>query len=361
MHRTRPLHGASILVSFAAMIFAFTAHAQLGGAAPGETAEKKLWEEAGKAMDAQDYATACPKLEEVIRLRPDGLGAKLKLAKCYEGAGRLASAWSLYVLVESLAAKANQPDRQKEAHARVEALKSALATLTINVPDAVRALPGVAVTCDGKVVEPAQWGVPLPVDKGRHVIVLTATATERGEWVEEIEADGARKRFTFDQPTVVNVTPLAQPTVVNVTPPAKPPEPPRSKRSVVPPVVLGVLAAGWIGTGIAFEVVASSKYSAGGTLGALITARHGTCIPNVGGYDYLYCPGLQSDLHAYVTFGDAAVPAFIAGGAAAAGTALYLLWPSPRANTAGPAAFRDIRLTPILGPTGNGLLVSGQF
>jgi hypothetical protein len=350
MHRTRPLHAASILVSFAVTTFAFSAHAQLDGAAPGETAEKKLWDDAGKAMDAQDYATACPKIEAVIRLRPDGLGAKLKLAKCYEGVGRLASAWSLYVLVESLAEKANQPDRQKAAHARVEALKPALATLTLIVPDAVRALPGVAVTCDDKVVEPAQWGVPLPMDKGRHVIVLTATGTERGEWVEEIDADGARKRFTF-----------AQPTVVNVTPPAKPPEPPGSKRSVVPAVVLGLLAAGGIGTGIAFEVVASSKYSTGAALGALITARHGTCIPNVGGYDDLYCPGLQSDLHAYVTFGDAAVGAFVAGGAAAAGTALYLLWPSPSAKTVGPAAFRDLRLTPILGPTGNGLLVSGQF
>jgi hypothetical protein len=351
MHLNRSFHPLSILVSFAVSTLAFTAHAQPEGPAPGATADK-LWEEAGKAMDAHDYATACPKIEEVIRLRPDGLGAKLKLAKCYEGAGRLASAWSLYVRVESLAEKASQPDRQKVAHDRVEALKSALATLMIIVPDAVRAQPGTAVTCDDKVVEPAQWGVPLPVDKGRHVIVVTATATERSERVEEIEADGAHKTIT-----------IAPPTGVNVTPPATPPEskPPESKRSVVPTVVLAVLAAGGIGSGIGLLVASRSNNLDAEALAKYITANRGDCMPNVASNAGVLCTQLQGYVNRHITYENAAVGTFIAGGAAAAGTALYLLWPSPRATTAGPSVAYDIRLTPILAPTVNGLLVSGQF
>ena len=129
----------------------------------------------------------------------------------------------------------------------------------------------------------------------------------------------------------------------------------------MPAVVLGALALGTIGSGIGFLVVSSANNSAIGPLGALINAHHGTCIPNVAAYGYFLCPQLQGEINAYVTYGDAAVGAFVAGGVAAAGTALYLLWPSPRPGTAERSVARDIRLAPILGPTGNGLLVSGQF
>lgn len=145
---------------------------------------------------------------------------------------------------------------------------------------------------------------------------------------------------------------IEEPTRGNVAAPAK--------RSVAPAVVMAALAAGGIGSGIGLAVVSSSNNSHAAALRAYIAARSGTCIPNVGGYDSK-CPQLQSDANAYVTFRDAAVGAFVAGGVAAAGTALYLLWPSPRPKTAGPSVARDVRLTPILGPTGNGLLVSGQF
>jgi hypothetical protein len=188
-----------------------------------------LWDQALEAMDKQDYASACPKLEEVARLGPEGLDAKLKLAECYEGSGRLASAWTMYALVEPLAEKANQSDRQKAAHDRAEALKPRLATLTIIVPATVRARPGLEIRCDDRVVEPAQWGVPLPVDRGRHVIV--ATATVRGEQPEVIEADGATKTVTIVQPA-------------SVTPPSAVTPPVSAKRSVAPAVVLGLLAGG---------------------------------------------------------------------------------------------------------------------
>lgn len=44
----------------------------------------------------------------MTRLVPEGLGAKLTLAECYESQGKLASAWTQYTVVESMAARTGQ-------------------------------------------------------------------------------------------------------------------------------------------------------------------------------------------------------------------------------------------------------------
>jgi hypothetical protein len=138
------------------------------------------------------------------------------------------------------------------------------------------------------------------------------------------------------------------------------PAPPDSKRSAGPAVALGVLAAGAIGAGVAFQVEAASYKSSASALATSITSNHGACNPLYDNYDFVYCPVLLAKSNASTTFQGAATGAFIAGGAAAGGAAVYLLWPSPRAKTAAPTAARSLRLAPMLG-TGNGLLVSGQF
>jgi hypothetical protein len=334
-------------VSIAVTTFALGAHAQSEGGAQ-TSAATTLWEQALEAMHNQDFASACPKIEEVVRLRPDGLGAKLKLAECYEGAGRLASAWALYALVEPVAEKANQPDRQKTAHDRVEALKPKLAMITIAVPATVRTLPGLEIRCDERVINPAQWGVPLPVDKGRHVIVVTATARVRGEQAEVIDADGAARTVTLVPPAWVNLP--TEGTASGST-----------KRSAAPAVVLGLLSAAAIGTGIGFIALSSSKGSDADAISSMITAQHGACVSRWGSFQPIPCANLEEKLNERDLFHNVAVGAFIGGGAAAAGTVLYLLWPSPRAKTPAPFVAHDIRLTPTLGPVGNGLLVSGSF
>jgi hypothetical protein len=351
MHRTRRFHASVITLSIAVTTSAVTARAQ-SAPSKGDVlsgAADTLWGQALAAMDNQDYIGACVKLERVVQLRPDGLGAKLKLAECYEAAGRLASAWAMYGVAEPLAEKANQAERQKKAHDRVEALKPKLAMLTIVVPDGVRTLPGIEITCDDKVVEVAQWGVPRPVDKGRQVIVVTASGMERGEQVEVIESDGVMRTVTIDQPARVKL-------------PADEVKPPESRRSAAPAVVLGLLAAGGIGTGIGLRVLSASIRSQAVALGSAITTppNYGWCVPQWLSYDQR-CPALQNKIDAEARYYNIATGTFIAGGAAAAGTILYILWPSPRPKAAVLSAAHAVRLTPILGPTGSGLLVSGSF
>jgi hypothetical protein len=125
---------------------------------------------AGRAlMKTGDFVTACAKLEESLRLDP-AVGTSMNLAECEEKLGRTASAWQRW------GAAADQlPTRDKRravalAHAR--ALEKVIPRLTISVsPDAPSTLQ---VERDGVVLGKASLGAPLPVDPGRHSIVVTA-------------------------------------------------------------------------------------------------------------------------------------------------------------------------------------------
>src|SRR5262245_25783154 len=96
--RPRSLHRICSAATALSLIgWAARSHAQgSGGGAAKLTEAEALYDAATKAMDGNDYAAACPKLEEVVRLVPHGVGARLTLARCYEGAGRLASAHASY-------------------------------------------------------------------------------------------------------------------------------------------------------------------------------------------------------------------------------------------------------------------------
>jgi predicted Zn-dependent protease len=140
-----------------------------------------LYDAAVAAMRAGDFTTACPKLEQVVELAPSGIGAKLTLAECYEGVGKLASAWSMYTAVEAAAASANQPARQKKASDRAKALRPSLALLTVSVPQAVASTTGLEVRRDGVLLKRVEWGLPFPADKGKHAVVATAPGKKRWE------------------------------------------------------------------------------------------------------------------------------------------------------------------------------------
>ena len=66
--------GATLLIAFAAI--------QARAADPERVlAAQALYDQATAEMEAKDYPSACSKLEEVTRLVPEGLGAKLTLGQ----------------------------------------------------------------------------------------------------------------------------------------------------------------------------------------------------------------------------------------------------------------------------------------
>jgi len=184
-------------------------------------AAQTLYDAAVADLARGDPAAACPKLEEVVAIEPAGLGARFALASCYERAGRLASAWVTYKLIEAQAARQNQLERRDHAAAAGQALAPRLARLTLEVPAEVRAVADLAVVRDGAKVGAAQWGEALPVDAGAHVV--EATAPGRVAWSRTVRIDdGAAITLRLELPAAVAPQPPAPSGRAKVAPSAAP-------------------------------------------------------------------------------------------------------------------------------------------
>jgi hypothetical protein len=239
-----------------------------------------LYDAAIPAMRAGDFAGACPKLEQVVELAPTGIGAKLMLAECYEGLGRLASAWTMYTAVEAAASTANQAERQKKARDRARALRPSLAVLTVVVPADVAATPGLGIRRDGVEVKQIEWGLKLPVDKGKHTLVATAPGRQRWEKTFDVPADGAQASVTVEAlapaPAGVGVGgvagPLAPAPPETKAPPPDPMPPPTTwtpRRTAGMVVAAGGLAL--VGVGSVFGILAINKKN---------QSNDGHCLPD---------------------------------------------------------------------------------
>jgi hypothetical protein len=143
-----------------------------------------LFAEARAAFVAKDFTEACPKFEEVVRLKP-GLGARLGLGDCYRAQGRLAKAWEVYIGVlddvPDLVKQAKGPVEQskvkkrgEEATGRIKEIEPKLGWMVLVVPEAVSGLEGLALQVDGMTVERTKFGVRLPMDRGEHVVEVSA-------------------------------------------------------------------------------------------------------------------------------------------------------------------------------------------
>lgn len=87
---------------------------------PAATAEALF--EQGRALMAQgNFAAACPKLEESLRLDP-GLGTLLNLAMCEEKAGRKDLACRYYMDAARMAQQQGQSAREQVAQQRFQSL-----------------------------------------------------------------------------------------------------------------------------------------------------------------------------------------------------------------------------------------------
>lgn len=309
----------SALLVVATVGGAGAAHAQNAAAPKPPPAVQALFDEAAEALDRKDFAVACPKLEEVVRRVPDGVGARLALAECYEGDGRLASAWSAYMAVERVGGP-QQASRKRAARARAEGLRPRLATLTVSVPPSARALPDLEIESDGALLALEQWDAPVPVDKGTHVVRATASGRVPFQKSVSVAADGVRVVIQVGDLLPVAVG-LPDGGAAEPAPTAPAPgngaDPPRSFQR------LGGIAVGWfgltvvgVGAGFGFAAIAKKGESESGPC-----QKDGRCTAE----------GLELRADGR-TFGDVSTALILAGGAAVAtGVVLFLTAPSPPA------------------------------
>ena len=178
-------------------------------------AAQALFDEAKRLIQQGDAAAACPKLEESERLEP-GIGTKLNLANCYEKVGRTASAWILYLEVESDTKRNGQVERETMAHNRAAALQPKLSHVTINVPPESR-VPGLVVERDGVVVGAAQWGLSIPVDPGSHTVKGHAPGKKDWQSTLSVAADASAQALSI--PALENAPVAPQAAAATPSPP----------------------------------------------------------------------------------------------------------------------------------------------
>lgn len=159
------------------------AEAQTGAAA------QVLFDEAMTLMDAGKHTEACPKLDESLRLDP-AMGTRFQLAVCYESIGKITSAWSNFIAVADEANRLKDKAREDFARKRATALAARLPKLTIEVPPAVVALPGLEIRQGSTVIGMPLWGKSFPVDPGEHVISVKAEHKRAWEQTTRV-AEGA--------------------------------------------------------------------------------------------------------------------------------------------------------------------------
>ncbi|HEY6462896.1 MAG TPA: hypothetical protein VIY73_22150 [Polyangiaceae bacterium] len=135
----------------------------------GAAAAEALFRDGRAKMEAGDYVHACPLFAESLRL--DGaLGTLFNLATCEEDMGKLADAWERYG--EVVDRMPDTDERRVIAAEHKAALTRQLPWLTVVLSPA--APPGTHVTQDGVELAGPSLGVPLPVDPGRHEVIVRA-------------------------------------------------------------------------------------------------------------------------------------------------------------------------------------------
>ncbi|NUO47666.1 MAG: hypothetical protein HOV80_02290 [Polyangiaceae bacterium] len=212
---TYPSIAAPVLVGL--MLLAAPAAGQTKPEDKARMAEAaKLFDQANKELDAKKFADACPKIERVIELVPEGVGAKMALGECYEGLGRLASAHRLYVEAEAAAAALKQADRVSAARSKQQALAPKVATVKLEIAPAASRRSGFVVTVDGKPVDSAQTSMML--DAGPHVVRATADGAEDFETRFD-SVDGQKKVVTIaDLKSKASAAPPVAPPPTEPTP-----------------------------------------------------------------------------------------------------------------------------------------------
>jgi hypothetical protein len=137
-------------------------------ASAGDAAAEALFRAGREAAEQKDYETACARFEESNRLEP-AAGTVFNLAHCREQLGELASAWQRYLEVK---------DKLEPGDSRLSVVSERIANLEKRLPKLIletdRATPDLIVLRDGKEVGAATFGLALPVDPGRHTIVVRA-------------------------------------------------------------------------------------------------------------------------------------------------------------------------------------------
>jgi len=219
-----------------------------------KAAAEALFSEARQLMAAGRYADAIPKLQASQRLDP-GAGTLLNLAECYERTGKTASAWAEYREVVSMSRSSGSTEREELAQEKAGALESKLSRLSISVVQGGQ-VAGLKVTRDGEGVDTAEFGVPIPVDPGPHVV--QASAPGKQTWSMRVEVGAEPTTARVEVPLLVDGTGASESAAPGTDSGAKPKSSGSTQRTLA--LVVGGVGVVGVGLGAVFGLQASSSW-----------------------------------------------------------------------------------------------------
>lgn len=248
---------AAVLALAAGLVVPRWAHAQ------DTTRADETFHAGRELMKDGKLAEACPKFEESQKADPAS-GTLLALAYCQELSGLLASAHANYLSAADLAAKDGQPERQKAAGDRAEALSKRVSTLTILVPPSLTHQAGLKVLRDGIEVDRTAYDVPLPLNGGTHAIEVTAPGRERWAGVVTLQTESDHKTLQLPElePELTSFIETSGPHRGAPRLVAAPVESPSVRHLRQASLGLGVASVVGVGLGVTFGLAAKSRNDA---------------------------------------------------------------------------------------------------
>ncbi len=299
------------------------------GLAQSSVSAQALFDEGRAAMDAGNFAAACPKLAESQRLDPGG-GTLMHLALCYEKLGKTASAWATFNETVSVAKRDRRDDRLKVAEEHLSLLTPKLVKLRLVVSAELRRTPGLVVRRGGEPAGQAEWGSAVPVDPGS--IEVVASAPGKTAVVRTVEATQPGQTVDVELGALADAEPNPSTAAPSPTGPGRDGA---TSGSALPTIALVVTGVGVVGLGVGgyFGLQSMSKKSEADD------HCEGAACRDQAGVD------LRHDAR---SAGTLSTVAFAVGGVTtAAGVVLYLTAPRPQRPGA--------RLAPQLGTSFAGI------
>lgn len=204
----------------------------------------ELLREAEQLASAGNASEACGKYGASVSLDAQ-LDALLPWASCLEKESKLASALQAFGDAVDVARRTGDP-RLTSAEQAMARLRPRVSFLTIDVP-AARRVPGINVECDGFRVGSSSWGVPLPIDPGRHVVVVRASGYRDFQIALEVKGEAEQPyvevplldRVESPPPAVAAPAPAPAPVVASAAPVARAAHPDAAPEPAPAPSGLG--------------------------------------------------------------------------------------------------------------------------
>jgi hypothetical protein len=281
-------------------------------------AARELFEEGLKLEDKGDWSSALERFRKVAAVKTTPQ-VRFHIALCLENTGKLVD--SLVEFERARSDAATDPSAQivaTNAQKHVVDLKERIPRVIVKVPAGIE---GVGVTLDGSSIASALIGTAIPVDPGKHQIVVTAS--KQSTFTKDFEVAERAK------PTTIDVTFAGAP-----PPPKDEGSPPKDEAPTPEPTDAshGPGALPWIFGGIGVAALA------GGGVFYLMRQSTISDLESACGPDKTQCPEDKRSTYdkgkTYTTVGNVLLGVGVVGVA----TAVVILVASPSGSTEKKAA-----------------------